>query len=85
MGFVCGKNGPCVFVNKVTGMRLALVVDVILCRGPMVATEKFYKDLEGRFKIKDPTYLTEESPIRYVGFDIRTWRKDERTFVSIDQ
>ena len=56
----------CVYVNKETGMRLALVVDGILCRGPMGATVQFYKDLEKRFEVKDPTYLTDETPIKYV-------------------
>ena len=85
MGFVPGKNDPCVYVNKETGMRLALVVDDILCRGPMGATVQFYKDLEKRFEVKDPTYLTDETPIKYVGFDIRTWHKNDRVYISIDQ
>ena len=65
------------YVNEKTGMRISLVVDGILCRGPMSATVQFYKDPEKRFEV-DPTYRTDATPIKYVGFDIRTWHKSDK-------
>ena len=55
-GFVAGKNDPCMFVNPRTGLRLAIVVDGIICRGSKEATEMFYRDLGSRFDIKDTPY-----------------------------
>ena len=69
-GFVAGKNDPCMFVNPRTGLRLAIVVDDIICRGSKEATEMFYRDLGSRFDIKDPTYLTQDNSLKYTGFDI---------------
>ena len=83
--FVQGSNDPCIFVNKSTGMRLVLVVDDILCRGSKEATEAFYKSLEARFECKDPSYLTEEVPLTYVGFQVRLTTRTGRRYVSIDQ
>ena len=50
-GFVAGKNDPCMFVNPRTGLRLAIVVDDIICRGSKEVTEMFYRDLGSRFDI----------------------------------
>ena len=41
-GFVSGKNGPCGYVHPKTGLRLAVVVDDIICRGSKEATDSFY-------------------------------------------
>ena len=54
-GFVPGKNDPCVYVHPITGMRLAVVVDDIICRGSREDTEAFYTALEARFQCKDPS------------------------------
>ena len=62
MGFEAGKNDPCIFYNKVTGLRLVVVVDDILVRGTAEVTEKFHRDLNDRSGITDPTYLAEDSP-----------------------
>ena len=64
MGFIAGKNDPCIFYEPKTGVRLAVVVvDDILVRGPPTATAEFYRRLAGRFDMKDPTYLTHDTPI----------------------
>ena len=85
MGFEHGDNDPCIFINKHTGLKLVTVVDDILLRGDMKQSEMFYKEFENRFQLKDPTYLTVDTPIRYVGFDIVMQEKSGKRYVSIDQ
>ena len=85
MGFEPGKNDPCIFTNKHTGVKLVTVVDDVLLRGNMEQSKLFYKQFEERFQLKDPTYLTVDNPIRYVGFDISMRRKSGIQYVSIDQ
>ena len=84
-GFVPGKNDPCIYINETTGMRLALVVDDILCRGPVESTKRFYEALADRFDCKDPTYLEEDYPIKYVGLDIELYSNDNKQYISINQ
>ena len=82
MGFVPGHNEPCAFMHPTTGLKIAVVVDDILCRGSPEATTEFYKALGQRFDCKDPTYLSDASPIKYVGFDIQQNRCKNRQFWS---
>jgi len=49
-GFAQAKNEPCLFVNAVTGMRVILVVDDLLVRGPADQTDLFHDALESRFE-----------------------------------
>jgi len=65
-GFIQGQNDPCIFTHPVTGLRVVVVVDDILCRGPMQATQQFYKDLESKFDVKEPNFLTTNDPITYM-------------------
>ena len=51
----------------------------------MEQSKLFYEQFEERFQMKDPTYLTVDNPIRYVGFDISLHRKSGTQYVSIDQ
>ena len=85
MGFQVGKNDPCIFHNPKTGLRLAVVVDDCIVRGSMEESEAFYKAMADRFKVKDPTYLTVDTPIKYVGFDITLTKQDDGHYVTIDQ
>ena len=62
MGFESGKNDPCMFTNKLTGVKLVTVVDDVLLRGS-IEQSLFYKHFEERFQLKDPTYLTENNPV----------------------
>jgi hypothetical protein len=75
----------CIFVNKATGLRLALVVDDVLCKGPMTASQQFYRSLAKRFDVKPPEYLTKTTPITYVGLDIKLIEHNKSEYVSIDQ
>ena len=85
MGFVPGKNDPCIFTHPTTGMKLVTVVDDILCRGSKEQSDLFYKAMAIRFKMTDPTYLTETTPIRYMGMDITLETKDAKQYIAIDQ
>ena len=60
-------------------------MDDVLLRGDMEQSKLFYKHFEARFQLKDPTYLTVNNPIRYVGFDISMQMKSGRQYISIDQ
>ena len=66
-------------------MRIALVVDDILCRGPREATEQFYTALREKFACKDPTYLEPDYPIKYVGLDIETYEHRGNRYIAINQ
>ena len=78
-GYCQGDNEPCLF--KKGNLQLVIYVDDIIARGPRAETEAFYRELEKKFKIKDPTILTDEVALRFLGFDIK---KDGERY-SIDQ
>ena len=84
-GFEQGKNEPCTFYKKGKGSKpgLAVVVyvDDCLVRGNEQDSKEFYKKLEKKFQIKDPTYLTEQSPLQFLGFEIAM----NDGFVEVDQ
>jgi hypothetical protein len=49
-GFKQAKNELCLFVNAVTDMRVIVVVDDLLVRGPADQTELFHDAREARFE-----------------------------------
>ena len=85
VGFVPGSNEPCAFMHPTTGLKIAVVVDDILCRGSPEATAEFYRMLGDRFDCKDPTYLSDSSPIKYVGFDICMRQVKSEPYIYITQ
>ena len=68
-GFKPGMNDPCAFTHP-NGLRIAIWVDDIIVRGSAAHTAAFYAKLGKQFDIKDPSYLTPQSPLCYVGLDI---------------
>ena len=62
--FVCSPS-------EVTGHRVVLFVDDFLCRGTKKANDDFYAALMSRFDCKDPTYLSESTPIVFVGLELK--------------
>ena len=85
-GFVQGANDPCLFTHPITHLRLATVVDDILCRGSAAASASFYAALGDRFKATDPTYLSTDNMITYVGLDIRLIQQpDGATYITLDR
>ena len=66
-GFVPGENDKCIMINPETKVRVALHVDDTLARGPRHALEKFFTGLRARFEHKEPTYLSVDSAIEFVG------------------
>ena len=56
------------------GLRIAVWVDDIIVRGSPAATEDFYTELGKRF---DPSYLTPQSPLCFVGLDIEEQHTSE--------
>ena len=41
MGFISGKNDPCIFINEQTGVKLVTVVDDVLLRGSKEQSQSF--------------------------------------------
>jgi hypothetical protein len=70
MGFIQGENELCAFTNPKTGVKLVGWVDDLLVKGTQQATDQFYRDLNKKFECKDPSFLTVDSPLDYVGFTV---------------
>ena len=85
MGYVAGKNEPCVFTHPVTGHTLTLFVDDILCRGSKQVSEDFYAKLAARFDVKAPHWLTEESSLIFTGLKVSQFSEDGIGYYSVDQ
>ena len=85
-GFVQGQNDPCAFVHPITKLKLATVVDDILCRGSATASAAFYSALRAKFEVTDPDFLTPQNKLTYVGLDISmVQHKDGSTYICLDQ
>ena len=73
-GFEQGLNDPCIFYKPgkkgQPGISVVVYVDDVLVRATRGDTKWFYERLEAKFKIKDPTYLTKDSPLQFLGFEI---------------
>ena len=82
-GFTPGKNDPCIFIKE--GIRVVLWVDDVLVRATKEKTEEFYARLMKRFDAKDPEYLTPESHLGFLGFDIRQYEIDGQMAIGMDQ
>ena len=84
-GFEQGLNDACVYVHPKTGLKLAIVVDDVLCRGSSKATASFYEAMAKRFEVKSPTYLTAEKPITYVGLGVSIEEYAGKRYITVDQ
>jgi hypothetical protein len=82
-GFKQGKNDPCIFIK--VGIRVVLWVDDILVRATPTKTDEFYARLGKRFDVKDPEYLTPESPLCFLGFDISEEVVEGKKVIAMDQ
>lgn len=73
-GFDQGVDEPCAFTHPVSKLKVVLYVDDLLVRGTPEATRAFYAALgvggNGRFEVKDPNFLTPQTPLKFVGFTI---------------
>ena len=85
MGYMQGKNEPCVFVHPNTGHRIALYCDDFLCRGSRTDSERFYAALSRRFNCKDPTYLDTDTDITFTGIDISMSLDEGQPVYRMDQ
>jgi hypothetical protein len=88
-GFEQGKNEPCLFRHPVTGFRIILVVDDLLCRGSVSDTTVFHDMLEGPdgFECSEGSrqILTVENSIDYCGLNLSMKTEDGRIYYCIDQ
>ena len=86
-GFEQAKNEPCLFVHKMTGMRVIIVVDDLLVRGPADQTDLFHDALETRFECSPGSrkLLTPECDIDYCGMNMSVTITDGVKEYSIDQ
>ena len=86
-GFVQGENDPCIFcMAGPEGVLVVLVyVDDLILRGPRCLHALFYKALHERFSAKNETYISEETPLTFIGLSIGMTSDDNGTSFSIDQ
>lgn len=85
-GFVQGLNDPCSFVHPITKLKLASVVDDMICRGSAEASASFYSALRSKFEVTDPEFLTPTNKLIYVGLDISmVQHKGGSTYICLDQ
>ena len=68
LGFTKSPNDPSSFVHKTTGVRLGLVVDDILARGPPGAVRAFMESFREHFDCTEPNYLTDNNSLEFSGF-----------------
>ena len=85
MGYVQGLNEPCAFAHPVTGHRLVIFCDDILCRGSRVESDRFYTAMADRFDCKDPTYLEVGGRLTFTGLDVCLVEADGRLVVRVEQ
>ena len=85
MGYKQGRNEPCLFVHPVTEHRVLLFCDDFLCRGSKEVSEQFYAALAKRFECKDPSWLSEGSPMTFTGMDIKQFTEGGKVRYSMDQ
>ena len=67
------------------GDTVVVWVDDLFCRGSVEESEAFYKALAKKFDIKDPTYLTPECDLAFVGFSIGCERRTEGMYYYMSQ
>jgi hypothetical protein len=69
-GFIKGENDPSVYYNSTLNVSLIVHVDDIFFEGPPAGVHQFLSEFETRFDIKPPIYLTEATPIDFLGLII---------------
>ena len=62
-----------------------LWVDDILVRATEAKTKRFYARMRKRFDVKNPEYLTEKSPLSFLGFDIKEGEVKGKKVITMDQ
>ena len=83
-GFVQGADEPCSFYNPKTGLTVVGYVDDVLCRGSESASNAFYAALGKRFDCKDPSFLSYNNPLHFLGFDILLTHDDYSDIISVN-
>ena len=67
IGFVQGKNEPCLFRHPELDVTLATYVDDLLALGPRANVAKVMDMVAERFKCKDTVWLGEGQPLDHLG------------------
>ena len=68
-----------------TGHRIVLFYDDFLCIGSKEVSEQFYAALSERFECKDPSWLSEGSPMTFTGMNIKQFTEGGKVMYSMDQ
>ena len=84
VGYTQSANDPCMFVSK-SGHVVVTWVDDIITRGSDRDTRDFYDKLRKRFDIKDPDYLTPDSPLVFLGMQVSCHDGQAGRLYTIDQ
>ena len=84
-GFEQGVHEPCLFRHPETGVQVLLYVDDLLVKGSDVASAGFHAALGRRFECKDETYLTVDTPLEFLGFQIELEVVEGETAIYMTQ
>ena len=87
MGFVQGKNEPCLFTHPTTGLKIVIYVDDLLVRGSSIESSRFHTALESKFDCRPGSrqVLTPENPIEFTGIRVTTERGNKVDSYFMDQ
>ena len=81
MGFTRGDNEPSVFYHEEKDLLVLLYVDDVLVDGEEADVKWFFDRLGDRFQCKEEEWLSEQSPLDYLGMEII--QKDGRLHLSM--
>ena len=80
-----GVDEPCVFVNKVTNVRVVVFVDDILSRGSRENTTAFYTAIQSKYPMRSWDILSPENPLRHLGFEVTEEVREGETYRYLSQ
>jgi hypothetical protein len=87
IGFIQGKNEPCLFINPTTGLKLVIYVDDLLVKGSSVESARFHTSLESKFDCRPGSrqVLTPENSVEFTGIRVTMERGSKVDSYFMDQ
>ncbi len=85
VGFVQSLNGPCIFFNPKTKLRIGVHVDNIIFRGQRQASKEFWQSVDRKFGVKSWGFVEEGQPQAFLSMRIKCTTADGTRWYSTDQ
>ena len=85
MGYVQSQNDKCLYIHPVTKHRVGVHVDDLISRGRRSVQEKIYRQLRLKFAIKEPKYVTEQTPVTFLSVQIGLERVNGYLWYTVSQ